>query len=89
VEKAVSEIAADPYASDLLKISLKGKRDYRVGDYRIVFAICEECRRESWVQFNRCADCKKHGRNDFILFDVGHRGKIYEELARLQNIKLA
>ena len=88
VDKAVGEITTNPYASDLLKIPLKGKRDYRIGDYRIIFAICEECRRENWVEFNRCSECKKHGRNDFILFDAGHRGRIYQEIARLQKIKL-
>jgi mRNA-degrading endonuclease RelE of RelBE toxin-antitoxin system len=88
VEKAVREIATDPYASDLLRVSLKGKRDRRVGEYRIVFAVCEECRRENWTGLNGCSDCKKHGRNDFILFDVGHRGRIYDEVARLQNINL-
>lgn len=87
-DKAVAEIAADPYASDLLKAPLKGKRDYRIGDYRIVYAVCDECRKENWIQMNGCSDCRKHGRSDFILFDVGHRGKIYDEIARLQKIKL-
>jgi mRNA-degrading endonuclease RelE of RelBE toxin-antitoxin system len=88
VDKAVREIASNPYASELLKIALKGKRNYRIGDYRVIFAVCEECRRENWVELNGCSDCKKHGRNDFILFDAGHRGSIYQEIERLQKIKL-
>jgi len=89
VDEAISkDITADPYASDLLKHFLKGKREYRVGDYRVVFAICEECRAQKFEQFNGCKDCHNRGRNDIILFDVGHRGRIYKELERLQSLIL-
>ena len=78
------DVTLGPYASDPLMYDLKGKREYRVGDYRIIFAICEECRTKRLEQFNGCKDCKKHGRNDVILFDVGHRSRILEEMKRLQ-----
>jgi len=89
VIKAIDEeITVEPYRSDPLAYSLKGKREYRVGDYRIIFAICEECRAKRFERFNGCSDCKRHGRNDLILFDVGHRGRILDEMKRLQAFAL-
>jgi len=86
IERAIQEeLTLRPKdVSELLRINLKGKRSFHVGDYRIVFALCEECRAEGFTQFNGCKDCRRHGRNDLIIFDVGHRGRIYEEMKRFQ-----
>ncbi|MGB9694343.1 MAG: type II toxin-antitoxin system RelE family toxin [Caldisericaceae bacterium] len=80
LDNAIREILFNrPYSSKVLKENLKGKRSLRVGNYRIIFAICEECRKENYVQLNGCKDCKKHGTNDIIMFTCGPRSKVYEE----------
>jgi mRNA-degrading endonuclease RelE of RelBE toxin-antitoxin system len=80
LDNAIREILFNrPYSSKVLKGKLKGKRSLRVGNYRIIFAICEECRKENYVQLIGCKDCKKHGRNDVIMFTCGPRSKVYEE----------
>lgn len=68
-----------PYNSKILKGNCKGKRSLRVHGYRIIFAICEECREKNHTRLNGCKDCKKHGRNDIIMFTCGPRSHIYEE----------
>lgn len=80
LDNAIQEILFHhPYESKILKGNLKGKRSLRVRNYRIVFAICEECRENNYVRLNGCKDCKKHGRNDIIMFTCGPRSEVYEE----------
>lgn len=58
-EKAIKELALDPYRkSKSLEGELRGKRKMRVGDCRIIFSICEECRKLGYVRINRCIDCE-------------------------------
>jgi len=75
---ALREIVRDPYkVSVFLKGDLKGKRKFRKGRVRIVFAICEECRRLGHQQINQCVDCDEIPNNAIKVFDVGLRGQIY------------
>lgn len=79
INKAIQEILfCYPYESKPLKYELEGKRSLRIKDYRIVFAICEECRKLNQTQLNGCKDCKKHGTNDIIMFTCDHRKHAYE-----------
>lgn len=80
IDKAIVEILfVKPYATKILTENLKGKRSLRVGDYRVIIAICEECKRLNYVELNGCRGCKKHGRNDIIMFTCGHRDEVYEQ----------
>lgn len=79
IDKVISEVLFEnPYNSKRVSArEHKGKRIVRVGDYRLVFAICEECRRFGFNALIKCKDCKKHGSNNVILFSVSHRSISY------------
>jgi mRNA-degrading endonuclease RelE of RelBE toxin-antitoxin system len=68
-----------PYETKrLVSIQYRGKRSLRRGDYRIIFAVCEECRKLDQVHLNNCKNCMKHGTNDIVMFTCGHRKHIYD-----------
>jgi mRNA-degrading endonuclease RelE of RelBE toxin-antitoxin system len=72
------ELMLQPYESKrLVSPELRGKRSFRKGDYRIVFAVCEECRAMHLVHMNACKNCETHSVSDIILFACGHRKHIY------------
>jgi mRNA-degrading endonuclease RelE of RelBE toxin-antitoxin system len=80
IDKAIIDVLSEnPYKSKRVSAQEhKGKRIHRVGDYRIIFAICEECRKLGFTVIVRCKDCKKHGSNHVILFSVSHRAIAYK-----------
>jgi mRNA-degrading endonuclease RelE of RelBE toxin-antitoxin system len=80
IQKTIEEVLfRQPYASKkLISAEHKGKRSLRKGDYRILFAVCEECVKLREVDINRCKSCQSHGTNDVMIFTVGHRKKIYD-----------
>jgi len=52
--KKIDEICGNPYGtSERLAGPLKDKRKTRIGTYRIVFTICEECRKEQFDTFTK------------------------------------
>ena len=80
IDKAIREVLFNqPYKSKkLVSPELKSKRSLRAQDYRVVFAICEECRESNYMRLNGCKDCKKHGTNDIIMFTCTHRKHAYK-----------
>jgi mRNA-degrading endonuclease RelE of RelBE toxin-antitoxin system len=80
VDKTIQDaLFLQPYDSKrLVSPEFRGKRSVRKGDYRIIFAICEECRKLGDVRINRCENCDDHSLNDVILFVCGHRKHIYD-----------
>ena len=80
IDKTIREtLFYQPYESkELVAPELKGKRSLRVGNYRVIFAICEECRKLNYVRLNGCNDCRKHGTDDIIMFACTHRKHAYE-----------
>lgn len=78
LKRAIEELRVDPHKNDTwLFHELAGKHKRRVGDYRIVLAICGECRKLGHTRVNRCTFCEEVGDNTLVLFDVGHRSSIY------------
>jgi mRNA-degrading endonuclease RelE of RelBE toxin-antitoxin system len=80
VDTAIREkLCMDPYGFDSKKLEepYKGKRRLRVGNFRIIYAICEECRQFNYVEIIGCKDCKEHGRRDIILFSCDIRPHAY------------
>ena len=70
----VSSILRNPYAHDgWLKGDLRGKHKKYVGagHYRIVYAICEECRRLGHRDLNRCEFCEQTTDKTVVFFFVG------------------
>ena len=80
IDKAIKEILFyRPYETKcLVSLELKGKRVLRVGNYRLIFAVCEECRKLNYERLNGCKDCKKHGVDDIIMFTCTHRKHAYK-----------
>jgi mRNA-degrading endonuclease RelE of RelBE toxin-antitoxin system len=80
VDKTIQDgLLLQPYKSKrLVSPKLKGKRSLRRGDYRIIFAVCEECRAMRLVHMNACKNCDTHNISDIILFVCGHRKRIYD-----------
>ena len=77
----IEEMKIDPFRNSIeLTYELKGKRRVKVGDYRLVYAVCEECRKKGYEKFNNCYDCKSKPANSIIFFDVFHRSKGYDFL---------
>lgn len=79
IEKSINDLSNDPYRkSEYLRGKLKGRRKHRMGDLRIVFAICEECRELGHHTINNCIDCDDLPKNGLKIFDIGLRGAIYK-----------
>jgi len=62
----------------------QGKRQYRKGDLRIVFAHCEECRKLGHEEHNGCEECADNSDDTLRFFAFGHRKQIHEILASHQ-----
>jgi mRNA-degrading endonuclease RelE of RelBE toxin-antitoxin system len=71
-----------PYANDYwLKGKLAGKHKKYVGktSYRIIFAICEECRKlEHDNYYNKCEDCAEIPDKSVTFFDIIDRKEEYK-----------
>jgi mRNA-degrading endonuclease RelE of RelBE toxin-antitoxin system len=77
----IEDMKNDPYRNSIeLSYELKGKRRVKVGDYRLIYAVCSDCRKKGYVKFNQCYDCKSKDDNTIIFFDVFHRSKGYDFL---------
>lgn len=82
-DKVVNHIQHNPYDSEYLRMELEGLRSYNKleTDNRIIFAVCEECRKNGFEIANNCTDCKTRPDNAIMLFACdGHN--LYEKLGR-------
>ena len=78
IAKSIEKLSSNPYHNTPhLKGNLQGRRKYRAGNLRIVFAICEECQKLEHNKINNCIDCDDLPENGLKMFDVGLRGAIY------------
>lgn len=59
----------------------QGKRSYRKGKVRIVFAHCEECRKLDHQEHNGCEECDSNGDDTLRFFAFGDRDEIYDILS--------
>jgi hypothetical protein len=60
IRKKMNEILADPYGKIRFAAGLyRGRREDRVGKYRLIFVVCKQCRAEKHIRFNNCSDCPK------------------------------
>jgi mRNA-degrading endonuclease RelE of RelBE toxin-antitoxin system len=79
ISDAVVELTKNPYHNTKgLTGDLAGQRSYRKGDIRILFAICEECRKLNHQNKNACIDCDEIKDKAIKLFTVDYRGRVYE-----------
>lgn len=82
-DKVENHIKYHPYDSEYLRMELEGLRSYNKleTDSRIIFAICEECRKNGFQTANNCRDCKKIPDDAIMLFAFGGHD-LYKELGR-------
>jgi hypothetical protein len=82
-DKIMNRIKHDPYDSEYLRGELEGLRSYNKfeTDSRIIFAICEECRKNGFTTANNCKDCSTMPENAIMLFAFGGHD-MYEKLGR-------
>jgi mRNA-degrading endonuclease RelE of RelBE toxin-antitoxin system len=59
---------------------LKGKWKMKLGDYRLLYAYCKDCRTKSYERLNRCVGCDSKDDNAIVYFDVIHRSDGYDDL---------
>ena len=75
----VDKILHHPELNDgPLRGDLAGKRKLRLGNFRIVFAMCGECRQTEHIQANDCEFCDETNDRTIVFFDVDLRRKAYE-----------
>lgn len=81
VADQIEEMKNDPFRNSIeLDYELKGKRRIRVGDYRLIYAVCIDCRKKGYTKFNQCYECESKNDNAIVFFDIIHRSKGYDYL---------
>lgn len=81
-DKVLNSIKLNPYKSEYLRLELEGLRSYKLrSGNRIIFAICEECRKGGFESANNCLDCKDIPDNTIMLFAFGGHD-IYDDISR-------
>jgi mRNA-degrading endonuclease RelE of RelBE toxin-antitoxin system len=75
----INEMSAEKPLSQIGYIGeLKGKWKMRVGDYRLIYAYCDDCKKHKHQFLNSCYGCGAKEDNALIFFDVIHRSNDYE-----------
>ena len=79
--EAINTLQNNPYYnSERLDGEYKGKRKHEFrGNYRLIFVICEECRKLKHTRYNGCSNCGENKDNTLVLFDVGPRENFYNK----------
>jgi len=84
-DKVWNHIRFDPYGNESLNEPLKGLWSYNDSSngYRIIYAVCEQCRRDRYLEVNGCdkQDCSGIPNRSVKLFACGPH-PIYEEFER-------
>ncbi|WXG43065.1 MAG: type II toxin-antitoxin system RelE/ParE family toxin [Promethearchaeati archaeon SRVP18_Atabeyarchaeia-1] len=80
LESRIEELSIDPrLGTTLYKWDYQGWRKARVGEYRIILGVCEECRQIRNPNLQRCIDCDQMTDNLVKLIEVGHRNDVYDD----------
>jgi Txe/YoeB family toxin of Txe-Axe toxin-antitoxin module len=82
-DKVENHIAVQPYHSERLDYELSGLWSYNKiqSDSRIIYAICEDCRKRKLTAMNNCGECKELPDNTIMLWIFGGHD-MYEDLKR-------
>lgn len=82
IRNSTQKLLLNPYNNDSwLKGELAGKHKKYVGGrsgYRVIFAICEECRTREDQQFNDCPWCSETGNKTVVFFNAFRRKEGYD-----------
>ena len=75
-KEKIDDILNDPWHnSKPMKGPYKGKRRRWINrEDRLVYVVCEECRENRWMSYNRCSDCDDTPDNLVIFANIilGH-----------------
>jgi addiction module RelE/StbE family toxin len=75
----INEMSSEqPHSQIALVGDLQGKWKMRVGDYRLIYAYCEDCQTLEYEKLNNCLECDSKGDDALIFFDVIHRSNDYD-----------
>jgi hypothetical protein len=59
IRDEVQAILVDPYRNVKFGNGIyRGKREWRVNSDRILFVVCEQCRKLGHQKYNLCSDCE-------------------------------
>jgi len=79
ISKKISKLVENPYSvSETLTGNLKHFRKLRIGDIRLLFRICEECKTKGHTSISPCKVCSNEMNKHIILGNIDWRGKIYQ-----------
>jgi mRNA-degrading endonuclease RelE of RelBE toxin-antitoxin system len=71
IKQKVDEIVEDPYRDIRFAAGRwRGKREERVGDDRLIFAVCEQCREQEHERYNHCFNCENIKGNTVRFFET-------------------
>lgn len=76
INEKVDEIVENPYRNIDYGVGIyRGKRKERTGDDRIIFTICEQCRREGHRIYNSCENCSETPDSMITFWEIveGHK----------------
>lgn len=81
VKKLVDTMRLNPFHnSTVLKgKSFNAKRRRRVGDLRVIYAVCHECKQTGHDVRQQCEWCSPELDKTIIFFNVGDRDDIYQQ----------
>jgi mRNA-degrading endonuclease RelE of RelBE toxin-antitoxin system len=79
LKKRIGEMKIDKPRNLEYLHDLKGKWKEHIGDYRMPYAYCEDCKQKGYERLNQCLDCGSKNSNSLVFFDVFHRSKGYDE----------
>jgi ribosomal protein S17 len=81
IEKTIAQkIMEDPERATkrLQAQSLKPQRTLRIGDWRLFFIYCKECRKENYTQRWNCPNCSDVPDEALVLVDLERRPNAYD-----------
>jgi len=76
IKQAVDEILETPQRnSKFAEHQWHGKRERRVGDLRLMYSYCKECRQDGHETYNNCPDCDTTPDDTATFYDIieGHK----------------
>lgn len=84
-DKVENHIAERPYDAEELQYEMSGLWSYNKmeTDSRIIYAICEDCRKKKWTTMNGCGDCREIPDNTIMLWIFGSHS-IYDQLRMMR-----
>jgi len=71
IKQAVDEILEMPQRnSKFAQHQWRGKRERRIGDLRIMYSYCKECRQNGHTTYNNCLDCEDTPDDTGTFYDI-------------------